>query len=373
MHDTTRYCLGHLRPYMMQWNKEVLLIHDHRGSKRNYMTTKDAFAQFVRQQLDELETFVDSEVLFGISLKSIGISCRLTDTMDTGDKTTPGYGPFLSADDTTLDNVDSNKFLRALTEFGKEAPVRKVGGRLEWDRRKSNKWSMICHMALQMAYCLVHTTPGLAGRASEEVLIQWTNEEFGACGNIRIRHGTAAIDTSYHKGALFTGMHKNIVRLLPYRLARILYILLRVVRPVELMPILKFCVPVGTDNANAAVKLYRTRVFVSWGKPWTAALLSNILKAWFKKGLNIPMGIRMYRHFATALQHRYIRYIKHTDPEDIQAAADGQAGRTLETSEGNYAIERKAQNASKRIRDFELVSAYWHEMCGLDTYPPDDD
>jgi hypothetical protein len=107
--------------------------------------------------------------------------------MDTGDKTTPGYGPFLSADDTTLNNVDSNKFLRALTEFGKEAPVRKVGGRLEWDRRKSNKWSMICHMAFQMAYCLVHTTPGLAGRASEEVLIQWTNEEFGACGNIRIR------------------------------------------------------------------------------------------------------------------------------------------------------------------------------------------
>jgi hypothetical protein len=186
-------------------------------------------------------------------------------------------------------------------------------------------------------------------------------------------HGTVAIDTSYHKGTLFTGMHKNIVRLLPYRLAQILYILLRVVRPVELMPILKFCVPVGADNANAAVKLYRTRVFVSWGKPWTGALLSNILKAWFKKGLNIPMGIRMYRHFATSLQRRYIRYIKHTDPEDIQAAADGQAGRTVETSEGNYAIERKVQNASKRIRDFELVSAYWHEMCGLDTYPPDDD
>jgi len=52
------------------------------------------------------------------------------------------------------------------------------------------------------------------------------------------------------------------------------------------MPILKFCVPVGADNANDAIKLYRTRVFVSWGKPWTGVLLSNILKAWFKNGLN---------------------------------------------------------------------------------------
>ena len=83
-------------------------------------------------------------------------------------------------------------------------------------------------------------------------------------------------------------MRKNIVRLLPYHLARILYILLRVVRPVEPMPTLKFCVPVGPENARAAVKLYRTWVFVSWGKAWTSALLSTILKAWFKKGLDIP-------------------------------------------------------------------------------------
>ena len=155
----------------MQWNKEVLLIQDHKNSKRNYTTTKDAFTLFVRRELDKLETFIDSEVLFGISLESIGISCRLTDSMDTGDKTTPGCGPFLSADDTTLDNVDSNKFLHALTELGKNAPVQKVGGSLVWDKTKSTKWSMICHMALQRAYCLVHTTPGLAGRASEEVLI----------------------------------------------------------------------------------------------------------------------------------------------------------------------------------------------------------
>ena len=74
MHATTRHCLGHLRPYMMPWNKDTLLIQDHKNSKRNYTSTKDAFTLFVRQELDELETFIDRKVLFGISLESIGIS-----------------------------------------------------------------------------------------------------------------------------------------------------------------------------------------------------------------------------------------------------------------------------------------------------------
>jgi hypothetical protein len=100
--------------------------------------------------------------------------------------------------------------------------------------------------------------------------------------------------------------------------------------------------------------------------------LSSILKAWFGQGLDIPMGIRMYRHFATALQRKYIRYIQHDQPEDIQAAADAQAGRTVDTSIKNYAMQKKADRVSKRVRDFELVSAYWHEMCELQTYPAED-
>lgn len=223
---------------------------------------------------------------------------------------------------------------------------------------------MVCYMALQSTYCLVHTTPGLAGCASEEVLIQWTNKEFGACGNIYICHGTVAIDTSYHKGSLFTGMNKNILHLLPYQLAWILHILLRVIWPIKLMPILKFWVPMGTENTSAIVKLYWTHVFISWGKPWTAAQMYTILKAWFKKGLNIPIGICMYHHFTTCLQCRYIRYIKHKHLEDIQG------GWTVQMSVANYALEKRVHSASKHIQDFELVSAYWHKMCGLETYPP---
>lgn len=350
---------------MVQWNKDVLLL-------QKYRITKDQFAHFIQDELTALEAFVENEVLLGISLEEIGVSCELHDDWDDGDLTTPGHGPFLSTENRTLDNTDSNKLMRALIKVGERGPVRKVRGHMEWDKTKSNRWLMGNSMALQRTYCLVHSTSGISGRASEEAPIQWTNEEYGSPSNIRIRKRTIAIDTSYHKGTLFTGLYKNILRLLPYRLARILFILLRVVRPIELIPILRFWVPVSANNAHsdAVMKLYRTRVFVSWGKAWEANYLSSVLKAWFNKGLDIPMGIRMYRHFATALQRKYIRYIQHHEPEDIQAAADAQAGRTVKTSNAHYAVEKKSENPTKRIRDFELVSAYWHEMCGLETYPP---
>jgi hypothetical protein len=165
-------------------------------------------------------------------------------------------------------------------------------------------------------------------------------------------------------------MYKNILRLLPYRVARILFILLRVVRPIQLMPLMKFVVPAGQKNAEAAMSLYGTRIFVSWNSAWSSSLLSHILKAWFKEHLGFPMGLRMYRHFATALQRKYIKYLRHNDPESIQEAADGQAGRTERTGDGHYAVEKGQSSTEARIRNFELVSAYWHEMIGYVTYPP---
>lgn len=364
MHATTRYCMGHFRPHVIHWNGEELSIFAHK-------ITKDRFATFLQQELTKLETFIHTEVLLGISLTSLGISCEIKNAMDDGDLETDGLGPFLPEATPSLDNVDSRKFLRALAEVGSDCgPVRRVNNALQWDQAKSTRWAHNIDVAWQLAYCLMHSLGGLAARAAEEVLLQWTNEKFGSPSNIRIRGDTIALHTTYHKGALVTGMHKYIVRLLPYRLSRIFYILLRIVRPVELIPILKFYTIAGEEYAAATAKLYQTRIFVSWGKVWTPTRMSIILKGWFNAGLAIPMGVRIYRHLATALQRRYIQYIKHLQPEDIQAAADGQAGRTESTSEGHYAVEKKQRDSSKKIRDYELVSAYWHEMLGIDTYAP---
>ena len=350
---------------MIVWHDETLVIQ---GNK----TTKDIFTQKLRDGLDELETFVEEKVLFGISLASIGISCKLHDSMDSGDDTTPGYGPFSSPKAKTLDNPDSDKFCRALAKLGTDSPCRKVGKELVWDRTKSMKWEADIHCALQNLYVQMHSTGGLAGRGTEEAMTNWTNEEFGSRRHLRVLKGTCGIDANYHKGALATGIYKNVFRLLPYRVARILFILLRVVRPVQLMALMKFCVPAGKKNVQKATALYGTRIFVSWNNAWTSTFLSSTLMAWFKNNLGFPMGLRMYRHFATALQRRYIRYLKHDNPESIQKLADTQAGRTEKTGFAHYAVEKNTSTPFPRMCDFEMVSAYWHEMCGYTTYPPDD-
>ena len=64
-----------------------------------------------------------------------------------------------------------------------------------------------------------------------------------------------------------------------------------------------------------------------------------------------------------------MKHFVEEEPESIQEAADRQAGRREETSWGHYAVEQKTDNPMKRIRDFELVSAGWHKMCSMKTYP----
>ena len=288
MHDSTAFCLRHSRPYMLQWNQEVLHIQN------KYILTKDDFTLWLRDELVSVEKFIEKDGLFGISLKKIGIPCELSDSMDSGDQTTPGYGPFFSAEEKTLDNEDSNKFLRALVDIGERGPVWKVGGHLEWDRTKSNQWLMNIHHAWQKAYCLYHCTPGLGGRGTEDALSQISNEESGSPRHIKINKGTCVVNANYHKGTLHTGTFKNIRRVLPYRVALLLFILVRVVRPVELILVLKYWTKSGEENIKATVRLYKLRLFASWGKAWTSDNMSTILMAWFKKGLGIPMGLRMY-------------------------------------------------------------------------------
>ncbi|KZP33924.1 hypothetical protein FIBSPDRAFT_881410 [Athelia psychrophila] len=46
--------------------------------------------QFLQQELTKLETFIDNEVLLGISLQSLSISCKIKNAIDDGDLETDG-------------------------------------------------------------------------------------------------------------------------------------------------------------------------------------------------------------------------------------------------------------------------------------------
>lgn len=78
----------------------------------------------------------------------------------------------------------------------------------------------------------------------------------------------------------------------------------------------------------------------------------------------------MYRHVATAFARKYIQYLPKA-VESLSALADKQAGRNQKTSIRHYAVEKEStRDPMKAVRDFEMISVYWHEMVGMETYPP---
>jgi hypothetical protein len=171
----------------LQWHQETLIIQTNK-------ITKDSFTLNLRNSLDELEKLVQENVLFGISLLSIGISCKLHNSMDNGDNVTPGYGPFSLGTTMALDNSDFDKFFRAMMKIADHSPCRHVGSSLEWDREKSLHWETDIHQSLQLAFVQTHATCSLTGRGAEAALYNWTNEAFGSCCHLQIHKGTCTLD-----------------------------------------------------------------------------------------------------------------------------------------------------------------------------------
>ena len=326
----------------------------------------EVFKQIVHDELDRLEKLVKEEVLFGIELEELGISCTFPEDMDNGDESTVGYGIFNSDGNDVLDNPDSDKFVKKMLEIG-ALGLQYRDGQLHFDQRLSISWSGIIHEVMALLYVMCHILAGLPGRGVEEQLMALCNLA-ETRRHLYARAGTLHFNCNYHKGALSTGIYKSIIRVLPYRVACILYILIRIIRPIEVFPLLKFIVK--PEKKTEMMKTYRSRVFASFGKAWDASRLSKILMQWFKRHLGFEMGLRMFRHFATALERRYLTFQDSSNLHaQISHAADEQAGRTKETSERNYAVEKGTSSvALSKQQLHRLVSEGWHKMFDIKTY-----
>lgn len=268
----------------------------------------EEYRGFLRSQMAKLEELVNEKVLLGISLEKIGIDLSISSNLDTGDEDTVGYGPLTpeqaqtqsieSGSASTLDNPNSDRLFAAMVEAGALGLSRgKVG--INWDRIKCMEWLHAVHTAWTLVYCLFHVTAGLAGRGTEESLFQLINTVLGR-RHIFVEKESLAIISNYHKGASSSRLFKHVLRLLPHCLANIFIILIRCIRPLELSVLLEFSI--AHHEAQRVAKTYQTWLFATWGKLWESSTQSQMLSAWFFQGLGVRMGIRKYRHFATALQ-----------------------------------------------------------------------
>jgi len=337
--------------------------------------SKDQLSAHYLARLEYLEKLVAEKILFGISLDNLDISCLFPRGMDNGDVVTPGHGPFpmpvdpeqAAADIHHISNHDSEKFFSAMEArgcLGLSSPDEE----LIFDKYLCLDWESNIHEAMGEAYCLSHTTAGLPARATEEVEMNYTNTADGR-RNLFGREDTLAIISNYHKGTLSTGTYRFILRLLPYRLARIFYILLRIIRPIEVLILSEFVVK--PEMKELMMEQYQTKIFVSWGRAWTTHVMSATLMAWFKMAIGHPIGIRTYRHLAIAMQERYLDYAESEGTLMARVAAE-QAGHTQETGEHDYAIEEGSTGYSQsEEKRYIRVGKDWHKLFGLETYPTD--
>jgi hypothetical protein len=310
----------------------------------------------VRQLLAESTKHLEEKVLLGIKL---GPDAQRMPSEDNQDEVTRGYGLF-ELDTMVLEEADhpSCQFLDALCRRGLCRQGESASGEstLDWDLTSLTPWLAEIAKAWENCYLLMHLL-SLPARGAEQVMWQHANSMES------IRHlflsknaGTLVTKSNYNKGSTMTGIYKHIVRVIPPPVAQMLVILLRIIRPIELMTVLQFYAP--TEEAVAAVtEIYSARLFVSYGKAWNADKVSQIIQKWFTATLRVPFGMRLHRHFAQALQRRYISY---KEDGSLGAVANLAFGHNAETAEMHYAREEGNLTIPSSLQmKFEQIGADW--------------
>ncbi|KAJ7440488.1 hypothetical protein B0H11DRAFT_2099243 [Mycena galericulata] len=344
MHVFTAAVLKTPRPYLIQWKAEGALLI--RGREVDI----DAYFAFLRRKVDYLEQHIEKEVLFGISLDKLNILC---DPSELKMKMTPGDGGVLkSGAGKALDNPESDRFARALFAGRHLAPEGQGGG-LEVDPKKGMAWVNHIHTAMYELHPLCHTTQGLPGRCSEEQLFSHENID------VEFMHKTLGFRATHLK----TGVPKNIFRMLDPRVSRLLYIMLRIVRPIELLVLLQHVVP--PSKKEETLDVYHNRVFATMGRGMTD--LSTNLGSWLQGTTDIPglqfhMGVRLYRQFSSALDNKYLGALKENP---FAIVGHHQAGRTAAVGDRNYGVERWKTNPGAARAICVQKSLDWHRMIGI--------
>jgi hypothetical protein len=115
--------------------------------------------------------------------------------------------------------------------------------------------------------------------------------------------GTGGFRSGYQKDSHITGDHKHILCLVPYVVFWLLYILIRVLRPIELLVIQD--IYISADKQQQTFDAYSQQIFASMGRGWDDNMMRKALEKFFEKGLGVQMGVRVFRHFAVAVQRDF--------------------------------------------------------------------
>jgi hypothetical protein len=166
--------------------------------------------------------------------------------------------------------------------------------------------------------------------------------------------------------------YKHILRLIPYRVFTLLFTLIRIVRPIELLVHYDFLV--REDKRQQTYDAYTQNIFASMGRGLDVNRMSSALRLFFQRGLGKKIGVQLYRHFAIAIQRHFpttnygIYSTDNKNEERLALMADMMAGHTTQVAEQHYARTEGVTVGLIRKADYMRVQCKdWHFLHGIST------
>ncbi len=206
----------------------------------------------------------------------------------------------------------------------------------------------------------------IAGRGTEWETIGPTNNINGPRGVVYDPGAcTGAFDSRYHKGLNIQGIEKHIRRYIPYQIFRLLYLLLRVVRPIELTVLFATIVP--DANKAKTIQAYHGHVFASMGRAWVSEDISKALQSWLDGVIGLRLGLHDYRHLAIAIQRRYMD-LREKNPNQNELALNRIRAHGKSVGDSHYGREDYLGSCSIDERDRALnLGREYHRIMGFTT------
>ncbi|KAG2093716.1 uncharacterized protein F5147DRAFT_820858 [Suillus discolor] len=314
----------------------------------------------VQSTLQDCIAHVRAKVLFNITLPHSSLEVPSHDDQNEDAR---GYGLFAFSLDAN-DLGDSSVLLDSLSDLGTLCRWDDATNRISWDTAALSRWLVDVSLAWEYVYLLMHLL-ALPARGTEEEMWQHAN------GRESRRHlffssklGTLVTKSNYNKSSALTGIYKTIIRVIPYEVAKVITILLRIVRPVEIAAILQLQCSTPAHKQEVT-ELYQTRIFVTLGQAWDSERMSLVLRTWFMRHLKVPFSMRLHRQFAQALQRKFLSY---KGQNLLAEAANLAMGHTRQTGEMHYGRETEDLAVPVSLQEhFEVVGRDWIEWHGIST------
>ncbi|KAF9479645.1 hypothetical protein BDN70DRAFT_932365 [Pholiota conissans] len=347
------------RPNLIWWKGDTMLM-----AGNDILFSE--YRQKTYKQLLQLENFILDKVLLGTyTMEEAETQFNLKNLMETGDEKTPGHGVIADTTTPLMNNTESDIFFQQLFKEKKLGFQQSKSGGIDIDYGECAIWLGAIDQAFWTLVALCHITV-IAGRGTEWLTISPTNNKNGPKGVVYDPGAqTAAFNAAYHKGLNIQGVNKHNRRYMPYEIFRLLYLLIRVVRPTELLVLMRTVIP--EQEKSVTIQAYQTHIFASLGRAWTSSDISRALQIFFKNVLNLSIGLHDYRHMVIAIQRKHMK-LKAISPSPMEEGLSQLRGHQKVVGDSHYAREIHLGSCDPDHREVALsLARQYHRIMGFAT------